>query len=562
MAQQTINIGATANDGTGDSLRTAGPKINANFTELYAAAAPAIIHGTIDLSKYPGVVLGAVSGAQRTTNGTAMQAAFDEAATNEKYVEAPDGRYEYTASRVQTGVPRKASDGGGTTTVNVGLQVPPECPGLHGNFKYISTVFVQHATDHPALTLGSGNGEVKATGTEYRGITTTFGSGLTLGVNSRGFLIGAQFQSKFDQLRYDKFEGGGNVKPYIGWDHVNHQGSWFFSCQVGTLFIDAGQQHVFRVKVNGTGNTFDNLYIGRDEGVPGTPAPPTVNGAIFVCEDGHQGTFRQLNLEWQNSSNLMRFVNTRGVVIDSLHIEGCNLIGANPSAIYNEISSINLRSVQLFDMGIDSGKGMTGTANLFQSWGDCQTRVETLDGRWHVNAATPYGYANMPFRLYQPAGDADQKPIFHLDNMYLQNYESTFDIDSTLPAATFGDMSEFGSYRWNRSRSRTEDGTFWAISGTGNVTVYGAHRHSRVRIWEVLTANRNVILSDRLAPSGFGSTVPVEIGDTREILRESGATGGFSVLVRNPANTTTVATLASAGATVLLTWNGTAWVAA
>jgi len=35
MAQQTINIGTTANDGTGDPLRTAFDKINDNFTELY-----------------------------------------------------------------------------------------------------------------------------------------------------------------------------------------------------------------------------------------------------------------------------------------------------------------------------------------------------------------------------------------------------------------------------------------------------------------------------------------------------------------------------------------------
>lgn len=35
MAQQTIGIGTVANDGTGDDLRTAGDKINDNFTELY-----------------------------------------------------------------------------------------------------------------------------------------------------------------------------------------------------------------------------------------------------------------------------------------------------------------------------------------------------------------------------------------------------------------------------------------------------------------------------------------------------------------------------------------------
>jgi hypothetical protein len=35
MAQQIINIGAIANDNTGDTLRGAGQKLNDNFTELY-----------------------------------------------------------------------------------------------------------------------------------------------------------------------------------------------------------------------------------------------------------------------------------------------------------------------------------------------------------------------------------------------------------------------------------------------------------------------------------------------------------------------------------------------
>ena len=36
MAQELINIGITADDGTGDTIRGAGIKINNNFTELYA----------------------------------------------------------------------------------------------------------------------------------------------------------------------------------------------------------------------------------------------------------------------------------------------------------------------------------------------------------------------------------------------------------------------------------------------------------------------------------------------------------------------------------------------
>jgi hypothetical protein len=37
MAQQTIGIGSVVNDGTGDALRTAFTKTNANFTELYTS---------------------------------------------------------------------------------------------------------------------------------------------------------------------------------------------------------------------------------------------------------------------------------------------------------------------------------------------------------------------------------------------------------------------------------------------------------------------------------------------------------------------------------------------
>jgi hypothetical protein len=36
MAKQTIGIGASANDGTGDTLRVALDKVNDNFDELYA----------------------------------------------------------------------------------------------------------------------------------------------------------------------------------------------------------------------------------------------------------------------------------------------------------------------------------------------------------------------------------------------------------------------------------------------------------------------------------------------------------------------------------------------
>ena len=47
MTKQIINIGATANDRTGDSLRTAFNKVNENFAELYARSVPTTSQGSM-----------------------------------------------------------------------------------------------------------------------------------------------------------------------------------------------------------------------------------------------------------------------------------------------------------------------------------------------------------------------------------------------------------------------------------------------------------------------------------------------------------------------------------
>lgn len=55
MAQQTLNIGSNANDGTGDTLRVAMQKVNENFTEIYSA--PGI---TVDTLTFTGNEISAV----------------------------------------------------------------------------------------------------------------------------------------------------------------------------------------------------------------------------------------------------------------------------------------------------------------------------------------------------------------------------------------------------------------------------------------------------------------------------------------------------------------------
>lgn len=77
MTQQIIDVGSTANDGTGDPIRTAFTKTNDNFTELYNATtvsvtgnvsggnivSSGVVSGTVQLTQ-------ASSDPATTTNGT------------------------------------------------------------------------------------------------------------------------------------------------------------------------------------------------------------------------------------------------------------------------------------------------------------------------------------------------------------------------------------------------------------------------------------------------------------------------------------------------------------
>lgn len=49
MAQENLNVGIVANDGTGDTFRVAGQKINSNFEELYTNFGPTELGDGIDL---------------------------------------------------------------------------------------------------------------------------------------------------------------------------------------------------------------------------------------------------------------------------------------------------------------------------------------------------------------------------------------------------------------------------------------------------------------------------------------------------------------------------------
>ncbi len=74
MAKQTINLGNTVNDGTGDALRVGAQKINANFTELYNLLGGDTIQVVSSITAGSGLVASSSSG---EVTITAQQASAD-----------------------------------------------------------------------------------------------------------------------------------------------------------------------------------------------------------------------------------------------------------------------------------------------------------------------------------------------------------------------------------------------------------------------------------------------------------------------------------------------------
>ena len=78
MTQQVINIGTSANDGTGDPLRSAFDKINDNFSELYAKGAAG---SNLDLSDNDIEATNTNGGINFIPNGTGKITVEDDSLT-------------------------------------------------------------------------------------------------------------------------------------------------------------------------------------------------------------------------------------------------------------------------------------------------------------------------------------------------------------------------------------------------------------------------------------------------------------------------------------------------
>jgi len=181
MAKQLLNIGTTANDNTGDTLRSGGDKINDNFTELYTAIGNGATVGISIANPAVGQVLKYDGSSFAPSNFNALTSALDVAgnsiisASNGDITLVPNGTGDV---RITAGSQTTIFDGAtGNVSVASTISYKNEytalgnAPSAASNPGYFFTV---DGDDNPYVNMnitagGVGDSRVKLL-TEYSGL--------------------------------------------------------------------------------------------------------------------------------------------------------------------------------------------------------------------------------------------------------------------------------------------------------------------------------------------------------------------------------------------------------
>jgi hypothetical protein len=118
MAQQNIDVGLNANDGLGDSIRSAGIKINANFSELYQD-----VSGLQTITLDDVLTNGATTAQDINSTGTITADSFSSGGTGTPTISSLTSILLDAADYIEAAAPFKAV---GLTTTERNALVPQE----------------------------------------------------------------------------------------------------------------------------------------------------------------------------------------------------------------------------------------------------------------------------------------------------------------------------------------------------------------------------------------------------------------------------------------------------
>ena len=293
MAKQTINIGSTANDGTGSTLRVGGDIINDNFNEIYtafgdgstltapltAAGTATLTNKTIDLGGTGNVITGSLAEFNTALQGDSFVSLTGSETLTNKTLTSPEIN---TITRT------------GDFTLDVSGDISLDSDGATIAFKDGGTIFGAVINNSGELQLRSGaslgtamsfsganttaNGNLEVTGNlTVNGTTTTVNStNTTLDDNLLELNSGATSNANDTGIIMERGSTGDNA--IIAWDESADKfvvgTTTATASDTGNLSITTGTL-VGNIEGNVTGNITGNadtataLATGRTIGMTG-----------------------------------------------------------------------------------------------------------------------------------------------------------------------------------------------------------------------------------------------------------------------------------------------------
>ena len=318
MAKQTINIGSTANDGTGSTLRVGGDIINDNFNEIYtafgdgssltsgfitASSTTTFTNKTLDLGGTGNSVTGSLAEFNTALQGDSFVSLTGSETLTNKTLTTPtiaeiDATGDFTIDAVGD---IKLDAGGGDVEINDDGTVIGKLSNSSSNFQLTSIVqdkdFVIKGNDGgsfiTALTLDMSEagaatfgGAVTVTGNlTVNGTTTTVNStNTTLDDNLLELNSGATSNANDTGIIMERGSTGDNA--IIAWDESEDKfivgTTTATASDTGNLSITTGTL-VGNIEGNLTGNVTGNLVGNVTGNVSGTSGSTTGNAATATA---------------------------------------------------------------------------------------------------------------------------------------------------------------------------------------------------------------------------------------------------------------------------------------
>lgn len=494
--------------------------------------------GVLYVEDTPGIVIGAgQTSAVRQANGTALNALLASTGTG------------------QTNAGKRIMWHMGLLEVEgVTLTLPTGTGGFYGSMQFSR---ILSFSDMDLLKLGAGPGTLIGS-VVFDGLRIGYG---VAAPNSVGFLMGAAFLNTYRNLCFDKFLSGVIRHPKMSWNHV--ASTTFFSCVCENIQLGGGTQNIMRRTVDGTGNVWNNVYLGG-----GNPSErTTLTQAALYLQGFHQDTWNQLNIEWTSSPADVVFLdNVRSFVMSSLHFEGNKTTGSGNAGQFRfSLSSGSVTGLEVFNH-VHDATDYTGTPCFASNFFGIMVEFENVE--WRRDTALQDKSLQI-FRFDTTAASTiGMATYFRMRNFRFVGTSPTMQFDERTGTADVGlspngACTSFGSYTFDPVMSAVDQPLYTLPAGNGSINAYGVNRRATFVVSQPITADKAIRLKTAMrAGSGVGSLVNRAAGDTISIDRTSAATGAFNVVVYADDATTVITTIAfnASGSRTFLLWNGTTWV--